>query len=51
MTTHTPVHEMEKLARIYSERRERQIAVLIRYCVDEQGGCKIFKLEEVDELD
>ena len=49
MTTYTPVHQVEKLTRIYSERRERHIAVLIRYQVGEQGGCKIFSVKGVDE--
>lgn len=43
-------HTREKLCRIWSERRERDIAVRIYYEVQEAGGCRIYNLLRVEEL-
>jgi len=46
-----PVDHLEKLARIYCERREREILFRIRYTVHEQNGCKVYELQQVEELE
>jgi len=43
--------ENQKLARIWSDRRERLVAVRIHYSTLEQGGCKLFQLSEVEDLE
>ncbi|MGH9672653.1 MAG: hypothetical protein ACRD44_05680 [Bryobacteraceae bacterium] len=41
---------IEKLTTIWSSRRERQIAVRVSYTVEE-GDCKVYRLNGIDELD
>ena len=40
----------EKLALVWSARRERTIAVRIEYAAVESDGCKIYWLYRMDEL-
>jgi hypothetical protein len=47
----TPVDQREKLARVYSERRQREVLLHIRYTVQEQNGCKVYELQRVEEME
>jgi hypothetical protein len=40
----------EKLALVWSARRERTIAVRVEYAATESGGCKIYQLYRLEEL-
>lgn len=51
MTDTDPIRKLQKLSRIWSERKRRQIAVRIRYELHEQSGCKVYSLHKVEELD
>ena len=51
MTERSPVQQLQKLARIWSERREKQIAVRIHYDLREENGCKIYSLSRIEELE
>lgn len=46
----TAAQQVEKLCRIWSERRERDIAVCIRYSVDERSDGKLLRLDGVEEF-
>ncbi len=41
---------VQKISQIWSSKRECQIAVRIQYQVHTEGGCRIFKLAQVEEL-
>jgi hypothetical protein len=41
----------EKLALIWASRRERLIAVRVRYTIAASEGCDVYTLESVQELD
>lgn len=40
----------QKLCSIYSDRREKNISVRIRFSVTESAGCKVYQLQQVEEL-
>ncbi len=40
----------EKLALVWSARRERTIAVRVEYAAIQSGGCKIYRLYRIEEL-
>ncbi len=46
----TTEHE-HKLARIYSERRQKEILLRIDYAVHQSGGCKVYQLHKIEELE
>jgi hypothetical protein len=46
-----PIQSMEKISRIYSERREREIAVRICYDVTADNGCKLVQLNNIEVLE
>ncbi len=46
-----PVARMEKLCRIWSERREQQIAIKVQYDAWDLGGCRLIDLYDVRELE
>jgi hypothetical protein len=50
MDTPNPVTRLEKLTRIWSQRREKTIAVRVHYSL-EDGDCRVFRLERVEELE
>lgn len=43
-----PTHE--KLALVWSARRERTVAVRVEYTVIESDGCQIFRLYRLEDL-
>jgi hypothetical protein len=45
-----PMRHFEKIARVYSERREQQIAVRVQYDVVAENGCKLIALRAIQEL-
>ena len=51
MRPDAPIEQVDKLTRIYSERRERQILLRLQYSMQEEAGCKIYSLQKVDELE
>ena len=46
-----PIQSFEKISRIYSERREQEIAVRISYDVTVDSGCKLVQLRNVELLE
>lgn len=46
-----PVARMEKLCRIWSERREQQIAIKVQYDAWDLGGCRLIDLYDMRELE
>ncbi|MFN3325074.1 MAG: hypothetical protein ACK5AZ_16385 [Bryobacteraceae bacterium] len=46
----SPVQKLEKLTRIWSEKKEKQIAVRVQYEVRDEGECKILMLNRIEEL-
>lgn len=51
MTTPNPLQRLEKLTRIWSDAREKQIVVRIQYSVEQNDSGKIYHLAKVEELD
>ncbi|MDQ6664831.1 MAG: hypothetical protein M3Z23_10595 [Acidobacteriota bacterium] len=51
MTANSPVENLSKIARIWSSAREREIAVKIYYDLQIEGACKIYSLNQVEEID
>ncbi len=51
MTANSPVESISKIARIWSSAREREIAVKIYYDLQVDGACKIYSLNQVEEID
>lgn len=51
MTENSPVQRLQKLSRMWTQRREKEIAVRIYYDVRQEGKCKIYCLQQVDELE
>jgi hypothetical protein len=45
-----PMRHFEKITRVYSERREQQIAVRIHYGVSADSGSKVIELKQVQEF-
>jgi hypothetical protein len=45
-----PMRHFEKIARVYSERREQQIAVRIHYEVSADNGCQVIELGKMQEF-
>ena len=43
-------YPMEKLTRVWSERRQKQVAGRVSYTV-EDGDCRIYRLQQIEELD
>jgi hypothetical protein len=50
MEQNSPIRVFEKIARIYSERREDEIAMRIRYEVVQSGSCKIVQITGREEF-
>ncbi len=50
MESSVPVTTLEKLLRHYSERREADIVLRIRYSREVAGECVVFQLEQAEEL-
>ena len=50
MELSTPAQIQEKLLRHYSERREADIVLRIRYRRETAGDCTVFLLDPVEEL-
>ncbi len=46
-----PVQSFEKISRIYSERREKEIAIRISWDVVVDKGCKLVSIKAVEDLD
>ncbi|HZT37895.1 MAG TPA: hypothetical protein VFA28_08345 [Bryobacteraceae bacterium] len=44
------MRHFEKITRVYSERREQQIAVRIHYGVSADSGSKVIELKQVQEF-
>ena len=51
MSTSGPVIEMNKLARIWSDRREAHILVQLSYRYEDSGHCRIYTLGAITHLD
>ena len=51
MSENSPVQGLQKLARIWSSRLEREIAVQIYYDRQVENGCTIYRIGQVEELD
>jgi hypothetical protein len=49
MPESNPMRQFEKITRVYSERREQQIAVRIQYEVSADNGCQVIELGKVQE--
>jgi hypothetical protein len=41
---------LEKLAKIWSSRREQEIAVQVQYEVVEDNGCRIYQINMIQEV-
>lgn len=46
-----PVQSFEKISRVYSERREKEIAVRICWDVVVDNGCKLVNIRAVETFD
>ena len=46
----TSPYTNEKLMSVYSERTERDIAVRVKYTVQEAGSCKVYQLQSMEDL-
>lgn len=46
----TSPYTNEKLMSVYSERTERDIAVRVKYTVQEAGSCKVYQLQSIEDL-
>jgi hypothetical protein len=51
MTTTNAVQTIQKMSRVWSSKRECEIAVRIQYQVHIEDGCKIYQLGRVEELE
>ena len=52
MTDQTPTPTtIQKLSTIWSSRRNLNITVAVTYQLREENGCKIYKLNQIQELD
>ena len=47
----TPDTIESKLTRIYSERRQQDVVLRVAYWVEQSGGCKIYRLQQIEELE
>jgi hypothetical protein len=45
-----PMRHFDKITRVYSERREQQVAIRIQYDIVVESGCKIIALRDMQEL-
>jgi hypothetical protein len=45
----TPAQNIEKIYRVWSSRRDDQIAVRVQYSVSEADGCRVFTVGSRDE--
>lgn len=45
-----PMRHFEKITRVYSERREQEIAIRVRYDVSADNGCKVVELRNIQEF-
>lgn len=50
MQESNPMRHFEKITRVYSERREQQIALRIHYDISADGGSKVIELKQVQEF-
>jgi hypothetical protein len=50
MPSKIAVQTIQKIAQIWSSKRECQIAVRIQYQVRVEAGCKIYQLSQTEEL-
>jgi len=41
----------QKLTRIYSDHRKKEVLYRVEYFVEEQNGCKIYTLQHLEELE
>lgn len=51
MTQTNPVQQLQKLSHVWTRRREKQIAVRIYYDLRQENGCKIYCLNQIEELE
>jgi len=43
--------EQQKLIRIWSSRRGGEVLVRLLYAVEEENGCKVYRLQKNEELE
>ena len=43
--------EQQKLIRIWSSRRGREVLIRLLYDVEEENGCKVYRLQKNEELE
>lgn len=51
MAESSPVQNLQKIARIWSSARERELAVKIYYDMQVRDNCIVYRLGQVEELD
>lgn len=51
MTPTNEVETVQKMSRVWSSKRECEIAVRVQYHVEVENGCKIYHLAHIEELD
>ncbi len=51
MPEQNPIQTIQKISKVWSSKRECQIAVRIQYEMRVEDGCTIYKIGKVEELD
>ena len=51
MATQNTVKSVEKMSRVWSSKRECEIAVRIQYQIHTEDGCRIYQIGQVEELE
>jgi hypothetical protein len=50
MSATASVESREKIALVWAERRERLIAVRVQYRVNDENGCRVYRLDTIREM-
>ncbi|MDX2149363.1 MAG: hypothetical protein SFV54_01415 [Bryobacteraceae bacterium] len=51
MQEQNPVNTNEKLLRVWSDRKERYVAVRVEYSCEDAAGCKLYTLHGIERFD
>ncbi|HBY60068.1 MAG TPA: hypothetical protein DEH78_09610 [Solibacterales bacterium] len=51
MQEQNPVNKNEKLMRVWSDYKERHVAVRVEYSQSEEQGCTIYTLHSIERFD
>ena len=51
MTANSPSNTQQKLTRVYSDHRQEEILYRVHYVSEEKRGCKIYTIQQVEEIE